>query len=1005
MSQEQYELLTDLIEIEYVNISVQLVDDNESLPDGFLKVFNEGTTAFDDLNLSQYLDTIRWESICEALDAESFVDPRGNYQFTKGLSGGQAMERSDVAGEFNVAAPSKLVGTDAYAGEYSAMSNIARSVGVPYALEEWKHASSRNTWVNDRFIQNVRYFKEVVFNVFPMYTFAMMLVGALLPHCDEKNVHAGEDSDLMVVSKVLEFKGNWVRVSIIGAMRKSIIDMYERLELLRIDGGYVSRFLSDEVTEDYQRKSPQEYFDAVGCQGVYCMQEMSDDGVPGDVLYATLLQRPHVNKAATHVSTYINLVRACHRVRPFSTYEIIMAGLIWGQCNALDIPSWVWQQWLLTELPVSDWHCCLFQQFTNFVVQYLDGIQNSSLTRCQTFAKAVTPIALRVMAFQVLKLVKDLRTTPPPINMDVASLKELQLKFYKALSVKRGRTNIGQLQRGEVIQFFVGIRLVMCADLFNTCLPMYNTISDRNTSIQTVAAIALAFGVSVATAENINCECKRKWEPIAVFNVGDTFITVRAAQARGNASDIIEYIPDVNGGFRVQAVEHFTPRELLSSEEEDGINWFWAKRLATFERHLASKRITKLDVVNTSGGPPPKRMRRLRFGLNPANLQEARSHVFSFDNVPLGIANLNSFVRRVISGMNKAELDVAERCVGRKRMNVLRREVTEDFDLSRHDEVPRNPAQRIRVDEVRLMNVDPILSSDSSVDSTLSQHVPDAAGVVTRRRSRRSDLPMRRPDIPPNPVPVLNVRLSRRVIAPVLYPQVDTTRGVMRPSDVPERRLLTLENISSCLRSRPLSVIDTAIGEFHHLIELLNRSVAYTMNNFPALKVKNFKHHFTSKDEYSISPGGWKPNDNHEQSYDFTLAGRSVLVDSLACWMGGRVKSSPCGNDVSRLVFPSMELARNHLCMCMLLCVRSEYVPSSVGTRLSKMFYDPPLALGRLGIIIPVRKNRKGSMFLKNGNCLCLIVRETSTVLAFIFMKNGQPDIMGRGTESFYVLV
>ena len=735
------------------------------------------------------------------------------------------------------------------------------------------------------------------------------------------------------------------------------------------------------------------------------MQEMSDDGVPGDVLYATLLQRPHVNKAATHVSTYINLVRACHRVRPFSTYEIIMAGLIWGQCNALDIPSWVWQQWLLTELPVSDWHCCLFEQFTNFVVQYLDGIQNSSLTRCQTFAKAVTPIALRVMALQVLNLVKDLRTTPPPINMDAATLKDLQLQFYRALSVKRGRTNIGQLQRGEVMQFFVGIRLVMCADLFNTCLPMYNTISDRNTSIQTVAAIALAFSVSVATAENIFCEFKRKWEPIAVFNVGDTFITVRPAQARGNASDIIEYIPDVNGGFRVQAVEHFTPRELLLSEEEKGINWFWAKKLATFERHLAKNNITTLNVANTSGKDPPKKMRRLRFGLNRANLQEARSHVFSFDNVPLGIANLNSFVRRVISGMNEMELDVAVRCVGRKRLNVLRREVTEGLDLSRHDEVPTNPPQRMRVDEDALTNVVPILSSDSSVDSTLSQHVPDAAGVVARRRSSRLDLPIRRPDIPPNPVPVLHVRLSRRVNSPVSYPQVDTTRGIMRPSDVPERRLLTLENISSCVRSRPVSVVDAAIGEFRKIIGLLNRNVAYTINNFPTLKIKNFKHNVRSNDEFSTCPGGWKPNDNHQQSYDFSLAGRSVLVDSIACWMGGRVKSCPSGNDVCRLVFPSMELARNHLCMCMLLCVRSDYVTSSVGTRLSKMFYDPPLAFGHLGILVPLRKNRRGSMFLKNGNCLCLILRESSAVLGFIYMKNGQPDIMGRGTESFYVHV
>ena len=377
MSQQQYDLLMDLIETEYTNIRVVFIDDDESLPDGFVKVFNEGTTLFDELNLSQHLDNIRWESICEALDDKNFLGSRGNYQFTKGISGGQATERSDVPGEFNVAAPSKLVGTDAYGEEYSAMSNIARSVGVPYALEEWEHASPRNAWVKDRFLQNDRYFLGALANVFPMYTFAMMVLGALFPHVDEKNTPAGDDSDLMVVSKVLKFKGNWVRVCIIGAMRKSIYDMFQRLELLRFDGGFVSRYMSDEVTETYQRKSPQEYFDAVGKEGVYLMQEMSDDGVPGDVLYGTLLQRPNINKAATHVSTYINLVRGCHKVRPFTTFEIIMAGLIWGQCNSLDIPSWVWQQWLLTHLPVSDWHSCLFQQFIDFVLQFLDGVQNS----------------------------------------------------------------------------------------------------------------------------------------------------------------------------------------------------------------------------------------------------------------------------------------------------------------------------------------------------------------------------------------------------------------------------------------------------------------------------------------------------------------------------------------------------------------------------------------------------------------------------------------------------
>ena len=1028
LSEEEFEVLQGLVETEFRQIEIRFIDDDESEDKGFLRVFNEGTAAFDELNLFPCLDSIDWETICEKLHDKANLCVRGNYQFTNGISGGQATERSVIPEEFNIAAPCKLIGTDNYTAEYSAMSNIARAVRVPYASDDWQSALPINAWMLDRFLRNELYFPGVLDNVFGMYTFAMMVDAGLLPHVDAMNPQ--KDSDIMVVSKVLLFEGKWIRVCIIGAMRKSMYDMYERLEPLRVEGAFVSRYLSDEITEAYQRDSALSYFKALGCEGAYVVQKMDDHGIAGDVVYGTLLQRPHINKGATHIACYINLVRAVHRIRPFTTYELIMAGLIWGQCNALDIPSWVWQQWLLKKLPVSDWNSCLFQQFMSFMLKIFFGVQRSRLTRCQAFAHPVSATALRQVAFQILSLVKKFRNNPPSVDIDGATLKDIQTQFYKALSPTRGRTNIGQLQKGEVIQFWVGIRLINCPLLFNTCIPMYNNLAAKISCIQKVAAIAQAFCVSVATAENILCEFKRLREPIGIFNVGDSFIVVRPSDVKGNACDIIEHIPLPSGGCRTQSVEHFTPRELTNLEEESGINWFWNPDDDAFQDYLKTNKIVNFAVGMGVGVPATATTRKLRFLLTPADLEIARSHVFS-KNIQLGITNLNFFLTKVVSRMTEKEVNDAVACVGKKRSNPLHAEVLsalgETTDVNEH---PKALSNRIGTAKKRLSHNTVELEVERRVialhkksksakfvtqnesnwnGDELSDDISEfghssASGADEAADSPSTSTVENLPIVRINVVAEPNVPVLRRETAGPTYPPVNFHQELLRPSNVPERRLFAVALSKRSLVSKPFNVLHQARAEFTRLTRVFNNNRPCSISELPSLKATNFRSDSTCPGgnlQWSNHCNGWKPNMNHEQRYDFSIAGRSVLVDKIGCWLGGSIKTCASGNDVPRLVFSNLELARQHLAFCLLLSIRHPELSYVAGRFLNR--FDRHLEAGEVGVLVLVRRKRKQEHCLKNGNYLCLLRRQSKTILAFIHMKDEKPDIEAREGKSFYV--
>jgi len=195
------------------------VNSTKNRLDDELSVYNVNTPEYTSAGIDEILSEVDFSTILEKLQSVP-VNERGNHQICVGSACSKSCaDRSDHPSEYCLALPAVLTGTNntqAFVPVYKAMSNLARRVGVAYALEAWPTLSLENKWRHWK--NQTKYFTSYPACVFEGFTIAWICLNSgkpLLVHTDAQNCTVNRE--ILVVSRLIQGDDGLVyRVTFIG---------------------------------------------------------------------------------------------------------------------------------------------------------------------------------------------------------------------------------------------------------------------------------------------------------------------------------------------------------------------------------------------------------------------------------------------------------------------------------------------------------------------------------------------------------------------------------------------------------------------------------------------------------------------------------------------------------------------------------------------------------------------------------------------------------------------
>ena len=269
--------------------------------------------------------------------------------------------RSTYPGEFCVAFPAKLEGTDNFSLTYLASTKIGEICGISFCKSSGLSAEERTQkW---RFASHDEYFGcmakipanapngvyrlpgEIIgkkpsprLNGFEQYTFALLPPGGVLKaHIDDEN--SSSYPDLLSIG---QFDTNGNRQNTLCYMRESADLSVERVKICQ---RLYDRFNKHaRHIERYQRTSrPEEYFEHLGDSGILVIYDKDTHRTK----FVAAMQRPPLDKTAYYTSAPASAILNLHNAVDLALEHVIELCVIFGLCNSVDIFCSILSQWTM----------------------------------------------------------------------------------------------------------------------------------------------------------------------------------------------------------------------------------------------------------------------------------------------------------------------------------------------------------------------------------------------------------------------------------------------------------------------------------------------------------------------------------------------------------------------------------------------------------------------------------------------------------------------------------
>ncbi len=289
--------------------------------DPFVLVVNEGSTEFANLDLLSHGRRIDFRTTAKAVIARAKIEDRmrGNFQLNLMFSGGENQRRGvvEVADHYGCAMPGVNVDSKNWIHWAVEMSQIAKKVGVPWVVSPNNDLKKRNQIFAERLHPD---------NVFEGITIAILELfpnpGNVREHVDKLNCSVYTHT--LLFSQIVNLEGVIYRVLILGYMRKSCYDSMIRRSACQEVADACSAYMiqaSRSQIPGMKADSYKSFYEETGSMGLGLMvQKVPETGML-KIQYATLLNRPHVNKPMSYLSPIATMI--CQIYRKNKTFEFI----------------------------------------------------------------------------------------------------------------------------------------------------------------------------------------------------------------------------------------------------------------------------------------------------------------------------------------------------------------------------------------------------------------------------------------------------------------------------------------------------------------------------------------------------------------------------------------------------------------------------------------------------------------------------------------------------------
>ena len=914
--------------------------------DDFLAGFNPNTDLWKRLKLSDLMDRIRWKHLAQAAIDTGKQNERGNIQFTVGVAGGQAHDSGKMAlpDEFCTSMPSMLKNTHEYLNEFQICSDIARAIGIPCGAENyWNNGDPLREFHYERFLNNPDYFPGLVKNVWGMVSVTMVYLGegkarppkghGVSPHTDNKNDPF--NPNLMGVSNVFKLGNRWVRLCLVCAQRKSISDTKERVDFARHKAPLFERFLTNDCTEPYQRGTPKQFIEAFGSEGIYIIQAMNDSGdgvlIPGEVLSVSLQQRPNINKFEDHVSCGASLIQSLHGQRPLTLKEAVECCMLFGLCNNLDIPIYVFQKWVAEGMPDVVHTSSIVREYIKAVLCYWNGPQNSCMTRTQTSLNAIDLkeedwVELLEALFG---LVLEWMASNPYCGATPSQKEMWKMldELHKVLEAQKGRKiGIGPMRKSDIIQLLVALRIIVCAELATICMPLENNKRGETKDMKLTCQKALGRHLCrcQAVMENCDCEHSRAHEPPSFCpTCGGIYAFSKPAQP-GNPSFIVRYTPDALGGSSVQPVPVFAPAERNKGDRPP-----FLRQGSITLRTVAPDPVTggkkRSRVAIPDKDAHTGRIRKLwikRPYITPQELNKLRCIMFGPGSDPSRIIQTNNWATIFVQGLSSFAVRDSLRASGKKRPNEHWAEVR-DYPFQPSNRTPEKAT--LKTQSTMEVAAAATVPSAESVDEygymIIPNNNPPQKTVMELCGSNY-------PPMEPN-------RKSARLNPPVASATSPTRSSDRMPIPTTTTQPVNAEPLLIVASSIPMSLRNTLrptvplTKHFHAhqmALQLLiatskgpsGHPVDVTWPDAKSAYCPLVEWHKDAMRQPSYVSSSFQALSG--QTYDFSNPAK-LVASKIAFWLGGSVWTEHIlgGERSPKLCFATKEFSRLHLALCFLL--------------------------------------------------------------------------------------